>query len=92
MSDEKDPPAKSPYGNYSEHDVMLVESGHYFIQVGSDIFSFDGKMAFTRDRAEHFFDGIFKDLTLMKKNGNDVEQKDAKACLLWLRIFPMRVH
>jgi len=69
-----------------------VEYGNYFIQVGSDIFSFDGKMAFSRQRAEYFYDGIFKDLTAMKEKGNPREQEDAKSCLLLLRIIPMRVH
>lgn len=91
MSDEKKDP-KSPYGQYTEHEVMLVEAGHYFIQVGSDIFSYDGKMAFSRSRAEHFYDSIFKDLTAMKENGNKQEQADAKTCLGLLRIFPMRIH
>jgi len=91
MSDEKGEP-KGPYGQYTEHEVMLVEAGHYFIQVGSDIFSFDGKMAFTRQRAEQFYDSIFKDLTTMKERGNPEEQQDAKTCLLLLRIFPMRIH
>lgn len=90
MPDEKDP--KSPYGQYSIADVVLVEAGHYFIQVGSDIFSYEGKMAFSRSRAEHFYDNIFKDLTAMKENGNKEEQDDAKACLRLLRIFPMRIH
>ena len=91
MPNEKDEP-KSPFGQYSEHDVMVVEAGHYFLQVGSDIFIFDGKMAFTRDRVEKFYDGIFKDLTLMKETGSPEEQGDAKAVLLHLRIFPMRIH
>lgn len=90
MSDEKDP--KSPYGQYTEEDVVMVEYGNYFIQVGDDIFSYDGKMAFSRQRAEFFFDGIFKDLTTMKEKGNPKEQEDAVACLQRLRIVPMRVH
>ena len=89
MSEEK---PKSPYGQYSEEEVVLVEYGNYFIQVGSDIFSFDGKMAFSRKRAEFFYDGILKDLTTMKEKGNPKEQEDAKTCLLLLRIIAMRVH
>lgn len=91
MSDEKKDP-KSPYGQYSISDVVLVEAGHYFIQVGTDIFSYDGKMAFSRSRAEHFYDSIFKDLTTMKEKGNKEEQADAITCLRLLRIFPMRIH
>jgi hypothetical protein len=91
MAEENGEP-KSPYGQYSEHDIVLVEAGNYFIQVGNDIFTVDGKMAFSRKRAEFFFDGIQKDLTLLKKNGTSLEQEDANACLLLLRIIPMKVH
>jgi hypothetical protein len=91
MAEENGEP-KSPYGQYSEHDIMLVEAGNYYIQVGSDIFTLDGKMSFSRKRAEFIYDGIFKDLTLLKENGNSIEQEDAKTCLSMLRIFPMRVQ
>ena len=91
MSDQKKDP-KSPYGQYSEEEVMQVEAGHYFIQVGADIFSHDGKMAFNRDRAESIYDNIFDDLTAMKENGTDKQKEDAESCLLFLRIHPMRVH
>lgn len=91
MSEEKKP-SKGPYGQYSVDEVMQVEAGNYFIQVGSDIFSYDGKMAFSRDRAEMFFDSIFNDLTAMKENGTEIQKQDAITCLLLLRIFPMRIH
>lgn len=91
MSEEKKDP-KSPYGQYSLEEVIQVEAGHYFIQIGSDIFAFDGKMAFTRDRAEMFYDSLFKDLTLLKEQGSKQEQEDAKAALFYLRIHPMKVH
>lgn len=90
MSDDKDP--KSPWGQYSVEEVIAVEAGHYFIQIGSDIFSNEGKMAFTRDRAEKLFDGIFSDLMAMKENGTDKQKEDATGCLMFLRIHPMRVH
>lgn len=91
MPDEKKVP-KSPYGQYSLEDVMLIEAGHYFIQVGGDIFSYDGKMAFSRDRAEMFYDNIFKDLTTMKENGDEKSSDDARSCLFFLRIHPMRIQ
>lgn len=90
MSEEK--PLKSPYGQYSLEEVMMVEAGHYFIQVGGDVFSYDGKMAFSRDRAEMFYDNILKDLNSMKTNGDERSKSDAKSCLLHLRICPMRIH
>lgn len=90
MSNEKED--KSPYGQYSVEEVILVEAGHYFIQVGGDIFSFDGKMAFSRERAEMFYDTIFNDLNSMKENGTEIQQADAKSCLFFLRIHRMRIH
>jgi hypothetical protein len=91
MADEKEDP-KSPYGQYTTADVVEVEAGHYFIQVGGDIFSFDGKMAFTRDRVEKLYDSIHGDLMAMKENGTNKQKEDAESCLLLLRIHPMRVH
>ena len=92
MSEENEDPKNKPYGQYTEEDVLMVEYGHYYVQVGGDIFSRDGKMAFTRARAEHFYDGILKDLNDIKETGTRREKEDAKSCLLWLRIIPMRVH
>lgn len=91
MPDEKKD-SKSPYGQYSEDDVMNAESGNYFIQVGSDIFSHNGKMAFSRKKAEAYYDSIMEDLIAMKQHGDDTEKSDAKACLLFLKIHPMRIH
>lgn len=83
---------KSPYGQYTLDEVMEVEAGNYFIQVGVDIFSHDGRMVFSRERAEFFFDKIFRDLTNMKKNGSKEVLSDAEACLFFLKIVPMRLH
>jgi len=90
MSDEKDP--KNPYVTYTLEEIMQIEAGHYFIQVGTDIFSDDGKMAFSKDRAEHLYDNILKDLTIMKKDGTELEQADAQGCLLFLQIHKMRIN
>jgi hypothetical protein len=92
MADEEKKDPKSPYGRFSLEDIVAIEAGHYFIQVGSDIFCYNEKEVFTRDRAEMFYDSIFKDLTAMKEKGDEVAQADAKACLFYLRIHKMRVH
>ena len=88
----EDKDEKSPYGEYSLDDVIEIEAGNYYLQVGIDIFFDDGKMAFSRKRVEALYDKVFKDLSEMKKNGNDEEKSDAHACLLFLTIRPMRVH
>lgn len=72
---------------------MAAEAGHYYIQVGTEIFaSENGKMAFTKDRVEYFLDQIVEGLEDMKQNGSAEEQEDARACFLNLRIFPLRIH
>jgi hypothetical protein len=91
MSDEKEDD-KNPFITYSLEEIMQIEAGHYFIQIGTDVFSEEGKMAFSRDRAEHLYDGILEDLTLLSENGNEIQQADAKACLLFLQIHSMRIH
>ncbi len=83
---------KSPYGQYTIEDVVAVEAGHYYIQVGSEIYAHNEKMAFVRDRTEALYDSIFEDLTAMKKHGTKRQKKDAEICLMHLKIFPMRIH
>lgn len=90
MSDKV--PPKSPYINYTEEEIMATESGHYVIQVGSDFFSYNGKMAFSKERAEHFYDTVIAGLVDMRINGTEAEFADATACLLNLRIMPLRIH
>lgn len=83
---------ESPYRNYSVEDIAATEFGTYVIQVGDDLFSYNGKMGFSAKRAEMFYDDIIAGLHHMKENGNDVEKEDAQKCLLLLRIFPLRIH
>lgn len=83
---------KSPYGKYTIEEIVQAESGHYVIQVGGDLFSYNGKMAFSRARVEKFFDDIFLGLNDMKENGSDLEKDDALKCLSMLKIYPLRIH
>lgn len=71
---------------------MATESGNYVIQVGGDFFSHNGKMAFSKQRAEHFFENVLIGLMEMRQHGTDAEYEDATACLLNLRIIPLRIH
>jgi len=83
---------KSPYVHYSVEEISAAETGHYVIQVGGDLFSYNGKMAFVRDRADKFYQDILDGLNDMKKNGSDIEKEDALKCLLMLKMFPLRIH
>lgn len=83
---------KSPYRNYSVEDIAATEFNTYVIQVGDDLFSYNGKMGFSLKRAEMFYDDILGGLHEMKKSGNKIEKEDAIKCLLLLRIFPLRIH
>ncbi len=83
---------KSPYKNYSVEDIAATEFGTYVIQVGDDLFSYNGKMGFNLQRAEMFYDDIIAGLHDMKKNGSKTEKEDAVKCLLLLKIFPLRIH
>ena len=93
MPSDSGVPKKSAYKFYSEEDIAATEFGTYVIQVGDELFkSPNGKMAFSKDRAEMFYDDILGGLMVMKKEGSEAEQKDAEKCLLRLRIFPLRFH
>lgn len=86
-------PKKSPFRSYSEEDIAATEFGTFVIQVGDDFFTTpNGKMAFSLERAENFYEDILGGLMAMKKEGTEVEKEDARKCLLLLRIFPLRIH
>lgn len=83
---------QSPYKNYSLDEIASAESGNYVIQVGDDFFSYNGKIGFSRQRAEMFYDDVMAGLNEMKETGSDLEKEDAVKCLLLLRMFPLRIH
>lgn len=72
---------------------MQAEAGNYYIQIGDGMFESEtGKLAFSKDRAEAFFDQIIAGLIDMRKNGTPEEKEEAIACQLNLRIIPLRFH
>jgi hypothetical protein len=90
MDNKKD---QNPYGKYTTEDVIASESGHYYLQVGPEIFTLpNGMMAFEKDRIEYFFDQMFIKLNNLKKNGTAAQQADAKFFLSTLQIRPLRIH
>ena len=90
MGDEA--PKKSPYINYTEEQIMASEAGNYVIQVGSDFFTQNGKMGFSKARAEQLFETVIAGLMEMRQHGTQEEYEDATMCLLNLRIMPLRIH
>lgn len=84
---------KSPYKDHSIEEVMQAEAGNYYIQIGDSMFESEtGKMAFSKERAEHFFDVVMEGLRAMRDEGDEQEQQDALVCLLNFRIVPLRFH
>lgn len=83
---------ESPYINYSVEEICAAEAGNYVIQIGGDFFSYNGKIGFSRKRAEMFYDDVWGGLKEMKKTGSETEKTDAQMCLLNLRIYPLRIH
>lgn len=72
---------------------MRTEAGNYYIQIGDSLFESEtGKVAFSLERAEHFYAVVFEGLRDMRKNGDDEEREDALKCLLNFRIIPLRFH
>ena len=84
---------KSPYKDHTVEEVMQVEAGAYYIQIGDSMFESDsGKLAFSKERAEHFYGVAMEALRDMRDNGNEEEKEDALTCLLNFRIIPLRFH
>lgn len=86
-------PEKSPYKDHTIEEVMQTEAGSYYIQIGDGMFESEtGKLAFNKDRAEHFYFAVWEGLKEMMATGTPEEQADAHHCLLNFRIIPLRFH
>lgn len=86
-------PEKSPYKDHTIEEVMQVEAGSYYIQIGDGMFeSESGKLAFNKDRADHYYGVVWQGLADMKEHGSPEEQEEALKCLLNFRIIPLRFH
>lgn len=84
---------KSPYKDHTIEEVMQAEAGTYYIQIGDGMFESEtGKLAFSKERAEHFYAAVWEGLNDMRKNGTAAEKADALQCLLNFRIIPLRFH
>lgn len=84
---------KSPYKHFTIEQVEAAERGHFYIQIGQDIFTTEtGHMAFNKDKTDKFFLQLWDALDHMKKTGNKKEVEDAHICLNNLKIFPLRIH
>ena len=89
MSESK----KSPYRQHSVEEVVKTETGSYYIQIGDGMFeSEQGKLAFTKERAEAFFQQIMDGLVEMRKTGSQEDKDEAMFCLMNFRIIPLRFH
>lgn len=86
-------PEKSPYKDHTIEDVLAIEAGNYYIQIGDSLFESEtGKIAFSKDRAENFYFQVLEGLKDMKKNGSQEDRDEAERCLLNFRIIPLRFH
>lgn len=91
MSNKKE--EKGPPKGRSLEELMKVEAGYYYIQIGDNLFeSESGKLVFQKDRAEYFFAAVWQGLRDMKENGTKEEVEEANHCLLHFRIIPLRFH
>jgi hypothetical protein len=83
---------QSPFVNFSIEQVLKAEQNSFIIQLGDDMFSYDGKYVFTQKSAESFKNEIEIKLSNAIKNGTLKDQKLARYKLFNLRIYPMRLH
>lgn len=83
---------KSPFQNYTVAEVMLAESCSYVIQVGSDLFSNDGKLVFSKKSAIMYYNKILNSLMDVIDGGDEEERADAMKCLRSLHIHPLRIN
>lgn len=84
---------KSPYGRHTVEEIMQTEKDRFYIQAGEGMFENEnGKIAFTRDRAEYFYSLAWEGFNMMIVQGTPEEKEDALRCLLNFRIVPLRFH
>lgn len=84
--------SKSPFVKYTPEQIVEAESNSYMILLGSDLFSYNGKYTFTKDKAEHYMEQIEGGLLEMLETGNEEEKEEAIMCLFLLKILPFRLH
>lgn len=84
---------KSPYVSGTIEDVVRAEAGSYTIQVDTDFFmTEEGNMAFSRARADHFYEVIIAGCRDMIKTGDELEAEDARRTLWFLKMMPLRIN
>jgi hypothetical protein len=83
---------KSPFRGHSIEAIMAVEATNYVIQVGEELFTYNGKMVFTHKTAVTFYHQILAGLMDMIKKGTRKEKKDALFCLHHCRVIPLRIQ
>jgi hypothetical protein len=90
MADKKE---KSPYKDHTIEEVIATEKDAYYIQIDNTMFeSPSGKLAFTKERADKFYEQVMHGLLQMRESGTEAEKKEAIECLTNLRIVPLRFH
>lgn len=83
---------KSPFVGYSLEEIANAESSAYVIQVGSDMFHYNGTYTFSRRSAVYYRNKILANLLDSIANGTEDEKNNAHRVVMWLRILPLRIH
>lgn len=82
----------NPYINMTLEEVADAESKFFYIQVGDEVVEYDGRLTFSKKRAENLFYELRNSLSHMIKEGDSEEQTTALDGLKNFHIHPLRIH
>lgn len=85
-------PNDNPYLGFTLEQLFRIESNSFVVQVGDDFFSNDSGYAFTKTKAEYFYDEIYKSLTDLLHTGITKDKEEAMEVLKSFKILPLRLH
>ncbi len=86
------PKEKNPFITYTVEEVMASEASAYVIQVGSEVFSVNGKWIFNKKSARIYYGKILRDILDQMQNGNKKERNNAQKVLENFKVLPLRLH
>lgn len=83
---------KNPYINVTLEEVAHAEAKFFYIQVGGEIVEYNGRLTFSKEKADYLFYELQNNLVHMVSKGTDEERNTALTGLKNFRVHPLRIH
>lgn len=83
---------KSPYGDFSEQDVLDAERGRFVICLENDFFLYSDSYTYSKERADELFDLLVEGFWDIWKQGDPKERAQITETLKNFKVIPLRIH